>query len=115
MYIYDSAQYTDSLERVKKLLMSFRTLTHLMKASNFYISKGIPSPDPPPILQYRCVRDVLKQDVGSGDCGIFLLMFMEYLARDHPFNFTATDSRRLRQRVTTTIFQQRALSFEYFD
>ncbi|XP_044483973.1 ubiquitin-like-specific protease 1 isoform X2 [Mangifera indica] len=114
MYIYDSAQYTESIERVKKLLMPFRTLTHLMKASNFYISKGIPSPDPLPTLQYRCVRDVPKQDVGSGDCGIFLLMFMEYLARDHPFNFTSAHSKRLRKRVATTIFQGRTLSFEDF-
>lgn len=51
----------------------------MISASNFYNLKGIQPPPSPPILKFRCVQDVPKQQPKLGDCGVFILMFIEYL------------------------------------
>ena len=47
-------------------------------------------------------RDMPRQTNGY-DCGVFVLMYADYLSQKRPFNFTQDDTTRLRERICLTI------------
>ena len=50
------------------------------------------------------VDDVTQQQPGSGDCGVFMLMFTMYLMFKLQFNFNSWHGHYFRRKIATDIF-----------
>ena len=54
--------------------------------------------------------DVTPRQTNGYDCGVFVLMFAEYEARNAKFNFTQQDMKACRARLVTDLATQQVAS-----
>ena len=101
--IFDSQHSANTLERV----MNFcRPLTiyipHLLSATEFWTRRGmVPRTDD---LTVSRVTGVPQQASGTGDCGPFVLAFIEYLSAGLDLQLSPTDGPLIRRRVAVQIW-----------
>ncbi|XP_052295904.1 uncharacterized protein LOC127901897 [Citrus sinensis] len=68
----------------------------------FYnIRSELQSTDP---WKVRIVKDVPQQSPGSGDCGVFMLMFTMYLMFGLKFDFDSSHGHYFRKKIAVDIF-----------
>lgn len=75
--MYNYANCTTSKQKFEKLMKLYAILSYTVTTNNCYQTFSIPLC--PNKLKFKCCQDVPKQDVGSEEYKIFMLMFIEYL------------------------------------
>ncbi|XP_044503885.1 uncharacterized protein LOC123224293 [Mangifera indica] len=102
--VYDSSKaFFDSTEKFLEAMKRYSYLPSIINATNYWESRGL-EPKLDPLTITRCI-DVPQQGTASGDCGIFSLFILEYLATGRRLTFRASNASVMRCMVASRIWR----------
>lgn len=102
--IYDSMRSATPDEFICDLVNPIATMfPSLLIQSGFYAMRPELSPLNTP-FKVVCLADDIPQQSESGDCGIFMLKFVEYLSSGQQLSFREEDIPSFRERLAFHIF-----------
>ncbi|XP_044502376.1 ubiquitin-like-specific protease 1 [Mangifera indica] len=101
--VYDSStSFISSTDKFINMMARYQHLPAIINATRYWEVRG-DNPNLEPFTLMRCT-DVPQQGKASGDCGVFTLLMIEYLATGRKFDYTSSDSITLRRMIAAKIF-----------
>ena len=105
--MYDSASLGHSDQEMAEALQPLcELLPHVMRAYGMYDSRSDWSDTGGPFGYVR-LTNVPRQRKGSGDCGIFMCKFIEYVMLGRKWDFNATHAQFFRIKMALDLFEGR--------